>query len=94
VPLPVTVTLAPTVVPPLVHVVGAVDCGPNTVNLIVPVGLLPPESVALIELVAMALPAPSAPGALTVLVVVFFTTVEVIPFPQVLADELLLVSPL
>ena len=29
----------PTVVPPVVQVVGADDCGPKTVKVIVPVGL-------------------------------------------------------
>ena len=47
--LPDTVAV-PTVVPPLVHVVGALACGPKTVNVIVPPApLVAPLSVAVIE---------------------------------------------
>ncbi len=49
VPLPVAVAV-PTVVPPLVQVVGALACGPKTAYVIVPPApLAPPASVALIE---------------------------------------------
>ncbi len=51
--MPDTVAV-PTVVPPLVHVVGALGCGPNTLNVMVPVAPLPPDSVELIELAEMA----------------------------------------
>ncbi len=61
----------PTVVPPLVHVVGALACGPNTVNVTVPFGIAPPEIVELIEPAEMALAADPVEGALTVVVVVF-----------------------
>jgi hypothetical protein len=47
--LPETVAV-PTAVPPLVQLVGAVGCGPKTVNVIVPVApLVAPESAELIE---------------------------------------------
>ena len=39
----------PTVVPPVVQSVGAEDCGPNASNVIVPVGLAPPDNVEPIE---------------------------------------------
>ena len=45
VPLPDTLAV-PTVVPPEAQVVGGEDCGPNTVNVIDPVGLDPAVSVA------------------------------------------------
>ena len=76
----------PTAVPPLVQVVGALVCGPNTVQEIVPVGLEPPLSVAeLIAVVAMAVPiVPEAGPALAVSVVAILgTTVSVMPEPQV-----------
>ena len=38
-----TAVVVPIVVPPVVHVVGADDWGPNTLNAIVPVGLYPPD---------------------------------------------------
>jgi hypothetical protein len=37
-----------------VQTLGAEDCGPNTLNVIVPVGLVPPDSVELIEAAAIA----------------------------------------
>jgi hypothetical protein len=40
-------TLAvPTVVPPEPHEIGAEDCGPNTLKVIVPLGEDPPDSIA------------------------------------------------
>jgi hypothetical protein len=96
VPLPLTVTFAPTAVPPLVQVVGAVDCGPNTLKVIFPLAaglVVPPDNVAMIELLAIALPSPSVPGALTVTLVAFVTVVEVMPAPQELLDALSLLSP-
>lgn len=90
-PLPLVV---PTAVPPLVQVVGASPCGPKTVNVIVPPApTVPPESPELMELATMALPAVPLAGALTVVTVVFLTTVEAIPDPQVLLEALLLESP-
>jgi len=53
---PLTV-LVPTVVPPVVQVVGADAWGPNTVKVTVPVGLEPPERVAEMLLAVTALPA-------------------------------------
>jgi hypothetical protein len=91
-PLPDTVA-TPTAVPPLAQVVGAVVCGPNTVNAIVPVGVDPPASAEVIELVAITVPAVPVAGPTPVAVVVFLTAVELMPAPQVLADALLLVSP-
>jgi hypothetical protein len=67
VPLPETVAV-PTVVPPVAQLVGAEDCGPKTLIVIVPVGLVPPARVLDTELAAMAVPAvPEAgPDAVTV----------------------------
>jgi hypothetical protein len=84
----------PTVVPPVVQVVGAVACGPNTLKLIVPVGLAPFAKVALIDTAAIVVFVALVAGAAIVVVgLAFPTTVEVIPVPQVLAEVLLLVSP-
>jgi hypothetical protein len=84
----------PTVVPPLVQVVGALACGPNTVNVIVPPApLVAPESAELIELAAIVVPALPVDGGEAEVVVAFLTTVEAIPEPHVLADEVLLASP-
>jgi hypothetical protein len=92
VPLPLAAAV-PTVVPPLVQVLGALACGPNTLKVIVPVGLVPPDRAALIEPAAIAAPTVAVAGAAAVVVVVFLTTVDVIPAPHVLLDALLLVSP-
>jgi hypothetical protein len=92
--LPLTVTAAPTWVPPVAQLVGAVVWGPNTVNVIVPVGLVPPDSGALMEVLAIATPAVAVAGAATVVVVAFLTTVDVMPVPQMLLDAMLLASPL
>ncbi len=62
-PLPLTVAV-PTVMPPLVHVVGAVACGPNTANVTVPVApAVPLASLALIELGSIAAPVAEVDGA-------------------------------
>ena len=93
-PVPLTVAV-PTVVPPLVQLVGALVWGPNTVKVIVPVApLVAPDSVELIELVPIAVLVASEAGALAVDVVAFLTVVEVMPVPQVLLEALLLESPL
>ena len=63
----------PTVVPPLVQVLGALACGPKTLNVIVPVALLPPESVELIELAAMAVLVASLAGPLAEVEVAYWT---------------------
>ena len=92
--LPETVAV-PTVVPPLVQVVGALACGPKTVNVIVPVApLAAPDRTEEIEVVAIAVPESPAAGAVAVVVVAFLTTVEAMPLPQVLVAGPLFVSPL
>jgi hypothetical protein len=91
--LPETVAV-PTVVPPLVHVAGAVAWGPNTVNVTVPVApAVAPESAELTEPVEIAVPTFPLAGPDAVRAVLFLTTVEDIPLPHVLADEVLFVSP-
>lgn len=92
--MPETVAV-PTVVPPLVQVVGALACGPKTVKVIVPEGLLPLESVALIDPLPIATEVSSVAGAPTVTPsLAALTTVEAIPEPQVLVAAELLESPL
>jgi hypothetical protein len=62
--LPDTVAV-PTVVPPLVQVEGALAWGPNTLKVIVPVAPVPaPDSVAVMELVAIAVLVASLAGPL------------------------------
>ena len=62
-PLPDTVAV-PTVVPPLVHVLGALACGPKTTSVIVPPAAgLPPDSVEVIEEAEIALPVVPVLGA-------------------------------
>jgi hypothetical protein len=82
-------------VPPLVHELGAVDCGPKTLNVIVP----PPPAVAPERPAATvsgvtAVPTTSACGQLADSVVALVTTVDAMPAPQVLADGELFESPL
>ena len=85
----------PTVVPPVVQVVGALDCGPNTVNVTVPLaGVVALVRVALIELAPIAVFVAAVDGAATLVVgLALLTVVELIPDPQVLVEALLLVSP-
>ncbi len=94
--LPLTVAV-PTAVPPEVQVVGALDWGPKTGKLTVPVALEPEvaPSTPEIEVVATAVPAapPAGPDAVRV-VVALATTVSGIPDPQVEVDGLLFPSPL
>ena len=86
--------LAPTVVPPVVQVVGAVVCGPKTLNVSVPVAaLVAPESFELIEMAAIAVPTVPVPGAAAVATGAFLTTVEAIALPQVLLEATLAPSP-
>ena len=93
VPFPDT-DAVPTVVPPLVHVDGAVACGPNTLNVTVPVAPeVPPDKVDEIDDAAIATPVESAAGPLAVVVVALVTTVEAMPLPHVLAEARLLESP-
>jgi hypothetical protein len=63
-PFPATVAL-PTVVPPEEQSLGGEDCGPNTVNVIVPVGAEPDDKTAEIDEPAIGLPAVPDPGPLT-----------------------------
>jgi hypothetical protein len=86
----------PTVVPPLVHVLGALACGPNALKVIVPVApVVAPARVELTALVAIAVPAAPVAGPDAVVVVVALpTAVEAMPEPHVLLDGPLLASPL
>jgi hypothetical protein len=88
--LPLTAAV-PTVVPPLEHVAGAVACGPNTVNVIVPPAeLVAPDTAALIA----AVPAVPPAGAPTVKAGdATPTTVEAIPLPHLLSALPLFASP-
>ena len=92
--MPLTGLVVPTVVPPEVQVVGAVACGPKTVKVTVPVGLVPPARVAEIVPELMAVPTvpvegPDAPSE----VVAFPTVVSDMPLPHVDAARLLFESP-
>jgi hypothetical protein len=77
VPFPDTVVPVPTAVPPDVQEVGAEDCGPKTVKLMVPVGLDPEASTELTALAAMAAPAVPVPGPTAVTVGEAFGIVNV-----------------
>jgi hypothetical protein len=92
--LPVTLAV-PTVVPPEVQVVGAEACGPKTVKVMVPPGLVPPDKVAETAALARAVPAvpPAGPVALNV-GEALATTVSDMPDPQVDVAGLLFPSPL
>jgi hypothetical protein len=93
VPFPDTLAL-PTVIPPEVHDVGAVGCGPNTVNVIVPDGDAPPDSVPEIDEAEIAEPAVPDPGAEADSAgLAAPSTVSAIPAPQVDALLLLFESP-
>jgi hypothetical protein len=84
----------PTVVPPVVQVVGAEAWGPNTLYVIVPVGLAPPAREALTDEAAMAVLATSVAGpAVDRVGLAFATTVLAMVEPHVLVDAVLLVSP-
>ena len=85
--LAVTVAL-PTVVPPVVQMVGAVVWGPNTVKVIVAVGLAPPVSVALSVEAAIALTAVPLAGAVMVVVVAFLIVVRFVNPVVVVHDAL------
>jgi hypothetical protein len=64
VPLSVTVAV-PTVVPPVLQSVGALDCGPNTSNVTVPDGDEPPDRSVEIESAEIAESTDPVPGAPT-----------------------------
>ena len=84
----------PAIVPPEVQSLGAPDCGPKTLKVIVPVApLVPPNKPELIDPVEIAVPDVSVAGAVAVTAVEFLTTVDVMPDPHVLAEEALLESP-
>jgi hypothetical protein len=84
----------PRLVPPLVQVVGALACGPKTVNVTAPVAPELPVSVAVIELVAIVVPIVPEAGAPAVIVGdVLPTTVSLMPEPHVVTLALLLASP-
>ena len=86
----------PTVVPPLVQVVGAVAWGPKTLKVMVPVAFAPDDAASTEEMLAvvMAVPAVPVPGPVAVIVgAALATTVSDIPEPQVEVAVLLLVSP-
>jgi hypothetical protein len=90
--LPDTVAV-PTVVPPE-QSLGALDCGPKTLNVIVPDGVDPPASDVDTDEAETAVPAmpdegaPTEPNDGPAL-----TTVSLIPAPQVEAAGWVLVSP-
>ena len=71
--MPLTVAV-PTMVPPLVQVVGAVACGPKTVNVIVPpASVVAPDSAAPIDVPRIGVPVASLAGPLAVRLVGFET---------------------
>jgi hypothetical protein len=94
--LPLTVTAVPIWVPPLVHTLGAVACGPNTLKVTVPPApLAAPDSADPIALAGIAVLAVPAVGPAAVVAVgVFCTTVEFIALPQGLVEARLPASPL
>ena len=95
--LPATVVPVPTVVPPVVQVVGAVAWGPKTVKVMVPVAagaVVPPASTEEMFAVVMAVPIVPVPGPAAVSVgAALATTVSDIVEPQVEVAVVLLASP-
>jgi hypothetical protein len=84
-PFPVTLTPVPTVVPPVEQSDGAKDCGPNTLNVTVPVGDAPPDNEAETDeaaIVEFAVP-PAGADADSAGVVFPLTTVLAIENPHV-----------
>ena len=74
-------------VPPLVHVLGALACGPKTLKVIVPPAPLPaPDSAAAIELVEIAALVASLAGP-TAEVAVGYCTLTVLVNPVVAVHE-------
>jgi hypothetical protein len=76
-----------------VQSLGAEDCGPNTSNVTVPVGLAPPDNVEPIAPSLITEPATPLAGAETDVAVELTTVVEVIAGPQPLIDGPLPPSP-
>ena len=72
---------------------GAEGCGPNTTNVIVPVGLAPPDNVDEIAPTGIREFVVPLAGADTDVAVAFKTVVDVIPAPQPLFDGPLPPSP-
>ena len=62
--MPDTVAV-PILVPPVAQLVGAVDCGPNRVKVMVPDGAIPEPIAELIEVDAIAVPALPVDGPVT-----------------------------
>jgi hypothetical protein len=92
-PLADTVAV-PTVFPPEEQSDGADDCGPNTVNVIVPPGEPPPDSAADTPDAEIAVPTVPDDGALTDIdVVAAVTAVSAIPAPHVESDPAFVPSP-
>ena len=85
--MPVTVAV-PTVVPPVLQVLGALLWGPNTLNVIVPPAPLPaPDSVAVIELAGIAVLVGSVVGPLAELLVWLWTTTVLVNELGAVHDE-------
>jgi hypothetical protein len=88
--LPETVAV-PTVVPPLVHVVGALACGPNTSKVIVPPGaeapLPPPDSTPVIEPAEIAALVGSVAGAPADVAVLYLITTVFVNAVVAVQDE-------
>jgi hypothetical protein len=94
VPLPNAVA-KPTTSHPAPHEVGALAAGPNTLNVIVPLGEDPPDSVAEIDDAEISLPSLPDDGALSDNDVgTAVTVVLVIPGPQGESEPMLFASPL
>jgi hypothetical protein len=93
--LPFTVAV-PTVIPPVAQLVGALACGPNTVNVTDPVAaLVAPDRTAGIDAAVMGVLAASVAGALKrVVVETGLMTVDDIVLPHPLLDGTLDESPL
>ena len=84
----------PTVVPPLVQLVGALAWGPKTVYVMVPLAPpVAPDRVEPMTLEEIAVPTFPVAGAAAVMVVAFLTTVELIPLPHALVDDVSPLSP-
>ncbi len=86
----------PTVVPPVVQVVGALAWGPKTLKVMVPVAFAPEDAASAEEMLAVviAVPAVPVPGPVAVTVgAALATIVSDIVEPQVDVAVLLLASP-
>jgi hypothetical protein len=79
---PVT-DLVPTTVPPVLQSVGAEACGPNTRNVMVPVGLAPLDNVELILPPGIGVPTVAVAGAVAVAVGFALTTTVCGPLSEI-----------